>query len=354
MKKRYPHYYTPSCDQLKEAGKSALFVFDTNALLAILRFSPKLADKTITVIKRLKDRIYIPAHVDYEYHKHILDTPVKMSLSVNDCINDFTFDKIQDCINKVFIHGKNGKKIPADYLEIFTNRFREVHKSIIEELKALKNHYNELFTEQTLQHKISDVLHDRVLPGFTENEIIRIKQEGAIRYANKIPPGIEDKDKDNGNAYGDLIIWKEILGLAIKNKDRSIFFISNDSKEDWLCMVHERIWGPRVELIAEFTERSRNLFYIYTLDQFLKFFGDNALNDTELRVISEMQTVSAPENKKQVELFASDIKEVQTPTIINNDSKESQDNTSRENKSDGHPIADEAKELEKDKITSDL
>ncbi|WP_204277464.1 PIN-like domain-containing protein, partial [Escherichia coli] len=61
-----------------------------------------------------------------------------------------------------------------------------------------------------------------------------LKKEGEDRYAKKIPPGYKDAKKDAGefDKYGDLIIWKDMIGKAKADK-RPILFISDDAKEDW-------------------------------------------------------------------------------------------------------------------------
>ena len=43
MKNKYAAYYRPLRKEIEDAGKTALFVFDTNCLLDILRISPELA-----------------------------------------------------------------------------------------------------------------------------------------------------------------------------------------------------------------------------------------------------------------------------------------------------------------------
>ncbi len=59
MKKNFAAYYRPTEAEIKEAAKTAIFVFDTNALLDFYRINPEIADKALAVIDRNKDRVYI-------------------------------------------------------------------------------------------------------------------------------------------------------------------------------------------------------------------------------------------------------------------------------------------------------
>lgn len=72
-----------------------------------------------------------------------------------------------------------------------------------------------------------------VMPEPTQKEIYAWCDEGEQRYKKEIPPGFKDaKKKDGVRKYSDLIIWKEILRFAEKNK-KDIIFVTDDVKADW-------------------------------------------------------------------------------------------------------------------------
>ncbi len=287
MRSRYPYHYSPTKEALEKAGETALFVFDTNALLDVLRLSPNLADKTIRVISSYQSRIKIPNQVDIEYHRRILETPAKMGNVVNQCIGNFDYPKIETIFKSFFKIPKDLLPFPKDCMDGYLKKFQAVVDEVLEDLKALRSHYNGLYLHQDYQYKISDILQTQILPGFTEDELKRIKAEGLERYENEIPPGYLDDSKDEDRKYGDLIIWKEILCLASDNKDKAIFFISNERKDDWVYKKYKKTWGPRLELLEEFGKFSDKIFYIYTLDQFLRHFGKDTLSKDDIEVISE-------------------------------------------------------------------
>lgn len=77
-----------------------------------------------------------------------------------------------------------------------------------------------------------------------------IEQIGKSRFDGRIPPGFQDRGKksktvssdDDGeqlsittgsNKLGDLMFWKEVLGLAAKDKVKNIVLLTNDVKNDW-------------------------------------------------------------------------------------------------------------------------
>ena len=128
-----------------------------------------------------------------------------------------------------------------------------------------------------LQNRMADLLNDRVLEPFTKDEIDKLQENGKKRFDQKIPPGWKDSTKTK-NRYGDYINWEEILRLAV-NEKKSIIFITNDTKRDWIEEVEGKKIGPLHALSQEFCDRVNNaeqLFYIYTLDRFLEFTQDHA------------------------------------------------------------------------------
>lgn len=76
------------------------------------------------------------------------------------------------------------------------------------------------------------------------SEIPGIQALGVDRYDGRIPPGFQDRRKDErvdeehdavigNNRWGDLLFWKEVLAHAKAANARTIAVLSRDSKNDW-------------------------------------------------------------------------------------------------------------------------
>lgn len=286
MKTQYPTYYRPTDEEKKALfnDPNCMFVFDTNALLDIYRLGKDTADKVLKIIKKLKTRIVIPRQVANEYHENMLDVITEYySKYENLCCNrndeellkllyeQLNLDDVPNVKKKLKLHVK--KALDDFYIEIE------------QENKYMK----EQFSEWKLQKKIATILGPLVQKEFTAEELDEIKKEGVDRYRNQIPPGYKDAKKD-GNCYGDLIIWKEILQLA-KEKRCSVIFVSRDLKEDWILNLHGKSCGPRHELLEEFKEASNGTFHIYTLDKFLEYANgmNQVLDESEIADIRNLQ-----------------------------------------------------------------
>lgn len=278
MKGLFREYYGLSPMQLKTFFDDCLFVFDTNALLDLYRLDLSDAQEVISIIEHYKDRVIIPYHVAEEYHNELLNVISKSIQNANDTLKyDYS------AAISVFLKGiANFQDLPFALQE----KYKEKMENIVEELKIdveeRKSNLKKCMGGWELQYQIAELLGDLLLdplPPETINEIVEV--DGPKRYEESIPPGYKDSNKNNGNEYGDLIIWREILECA-KIRKKSVAFISRDLKEDWIEKRNGIDCGPRRELRTEFyAVNNEGEFYIYTLTQFLRHAKDSAGIDEE-------------------------------------------------------------------------
>jgi len=70
MRKNFPGYYRPSAEDFALKFKECVFCFDTNILLNLYRYTPESRDNLISVLKVLKDRVWLPHQVGIEYQRN--------------------------------------------------------------------------------------------------------------------------------------------------------------------------------------------------------------------------------------------------------------------------------------------
>lgn len=67
MKNIIKEFLEPTNEEKKELWKKCVFVFDTNVLLNLYRYSAKTRMSLLEAFESLKDRIWIPYQVAYEF-----------------------------------------------------------------------------------------------------------------------------------------------------------------------------------------------------------------------------------------------------------------------------------------------
>lgn len=226
--------------------KKTIIIFDTSFWLDIYRNLPDTI-KTITSKLNKEDflnKIYIPSFVSKEFdkNKHKLISEHKaLNLKVREALTDAI---------------KNGKNAILGAIQTQKNRYKIENNSV-------ENNINQLLTEiekngksflsdsdsenssyLSVEKLFNDLKSKNYIDELTKNDILDLFINGESRFKQKMPPGFMDTDKDKkgGFAYGDLIIWKEIICFAKKHK-KDILFVTNDTKKDWFenDMFHPKL-----------------------------------------------------------------------------------------------------------------
>lgn len=188
------------------------------------------------------------------------------------------------------------------------NSIKQKLQVALDEAKVGLSRKKEEYTEKhIILNSVLDLYEGKVGNSFSQEDLKILIQEGKDRYEKRIPPGYKDKDKESQQvnkdrygdtaAYGDLIIWKQLLEKS-KNDLKPIIFVTNDVKEDWWRQESGKTLGPRIELLKEFEEKTGQKFYLYTRDNFLKkikdYLGIDVKEETleELKILDEKQPVN--------------------------------------------------------------
>lgn len=273
MKNAIREYIELSDNEKEALCKSAIFVFDTNVFLNLYRYSSRTRDRLIDSIRELKPRIWMPYQVAYEFCKDRYDVITKSDKRFDACLKE---------ADKLLSGWVEELRLDKDDSDI-----KELKLHIEGWINTKKKKYSTFSqSEDFIFNELLDLFDGRVGKPFSDDEKKQIEQDGAKRYEKKIPPGYKDKDKD-GNKYGDILVWKEIINYS--NSERvDIIFVTHDQKEDWWNIVNGKTIGPRVELRKEFYEITGKTFHMYTMSRFLSLFaknGDNQIDDTTIKEV---------------------------------------------------------------------
>ena len=267
----------------KELWKSATFVFDTNVLLNLYRYTAKTQDSLLQAIDELKERIWMPRHVAEEFMKNRYKI-IAESSRLYELLKADARKFVDGCANRLNL--KSQKDTEIIELSKFINEW-------INKLEKNNPRIMDPVNDRVLDRLIS-VFDGKVGTGFTPEVIEQIEKEGKERYDKKTPPGYMDQKekRESSNQYGDLIIWKEILQFS-KEDGKDIILIIDDQKEDWWNIINGKTVGPRVELRKEFYRNTANKkFHMYKMEGFLSVYLNNKGKQIDESVIEEIGSIS--------------------------------------------------------------
>lgn len=288
MKKKLSEFYPIDEKVITKIWESAIFVFDTNTLLHLYRYSKNTRDVFMQVLQNIKNSLWIPYQVALEFQQNRLNVIKECQKKYKEL--DVVLKNVENIINNSHNYGQYDDVLP-------------VYKSV---LKSVKHYAKKL---EKIRKEVSDfdIRNDKILDFITklyenkvgdeqnEEELEKIYKEGEKRYENLISPGYRDKKgKDtNRHIYGDLIIWKDLIKEA-KSANKDIIFITADTKEDWWLKFNGETISPRSELIKEFSQTNRTILF-YTPQNFLKWYKekrDDNIQDSSINEVGEIQNQS--------------------------------------------------------------
>ncbi len=261
-------------------------ILDTNVLLDLYRYSPQACQDIINIMGNMPENLWIPHQVALEFQnnkeivkKEQFNKYPNISKDLNAVLSETSHN-----LNKKFYRYKkfqfpNIKQLETTFESSLAQLKTEVENFIAGlGTDTIKN--KDLLKNNTIETFVSRLEQDgRVGVRYSIVQLLAIYQEGDARFRYKIPPGYLDITKDardeaGTKKYGDLIVWKQILGHA-KTTGKNILLISGDEKKDWWEVAisgdREEIVGPRTELLNEFVDIVNNnqIFHMINLGQFI-------------------------------------------------------------------------------------
>lgn len=284
MRNAIKEYIELNGQEKNDLWNTATFVFDTNVFLDLYRYSNKTREQLIKAFEWLNTRIWMPYQVASEFCKDRYKVIGEAKRR---------FDKISAEADDLTNRWKDVLRLDSNDLDI-----EELGKYLREWIGRKRDNNYLIFsaTDDAVFKKLLDLFDGKTGEPFSDEEKLNIEQDGEKRYANKMPPGYKDSKKTE-NRFGDLLVWKEIIGYA-KSRKVDIIFVTHDQKEDWWNTIAGETIGPRIELRKEFYKETGKIFHMYTMPSFLSFFNQHREKSIDKATIDEVELFASVMRKK--------------------------------------------------------
>lgn len=268
MRDLFRGYYQPTAAELAEIWKNCIFSFDANVLLNFYCYTPETRERFFEILHQLKDRIWLPYQVAYEYQKNRI-------LVIANHLK--TYDELELMLSK------KSQELRYDLTKyrchpfINTQQILDKLEKTIEETKyqiqIAKTHHPNYLEFDEIREVISDLFEGKVGQPYTEEELEDVYQKAQKRFSYKQPPGYKDAHKPLPRNYGDVVLWFQIIDYA-KVQQKPIVFVTDDNKEDWWVKYEGKTLEPRPDLIQEILSavgEKKFQFLMYHSDSFINY-----------------------------------------------------------------------------------
>lgn len=257
MKDRFPEFYNEL--DFEELWKRCTFVFDTNILINLYGFTKEDYNEFMDILNDISSRLWMPHQIGWEYQKnrHI---GIKTASDKHN-----TLKSLIKNLNTQLKNIKNSiTELQVEYVD--TDLINECLKKIDSNIKKMSTgiatpNFNKANADK-IRDKLDSLYKGKVGAEYSSSRLKEIYKKTECRYASNIPPGFRDKNKKEGNPFGDFILWNQMIDYA-RDKNKSLIFITEDTKDDW--WLNKK---PNPYLIKEFSSTGQE-FYMYNYGDFL-------------------------------------------------------------------------------------
>lgn len=320
MQEQFLGYYRPTESEFRELWASCIFVFDTNSLLNLYRYTANASEDFLSFLENHRERVWIPYQVALEFQENrlqVIAEQVSTFDTVTKLVTEIEINSIRRKFENLQLKKRHSAIEPSDFLDRLDELAKPLDKikqEFLKELKASKKKQLKVTDADQIRARLNTIFAGRVGDKPASQAVLdEIYKEGELRYTHNIPPGFcESKKKGKSldeqpfhiygglkhkRLYGDLVLWKQLLEKAKADTNiRKVIFVTDDGTEDWWWIYKshgDKVIGPRPELIEEIREVANvERFYMYKTDQFLKYANQYINADIKPETIRQTKDIS--------------------------------------------------------------
>lgn len=292
MKKIFKEYHQFTKQEFQQLWKDCLFVFDSNTLLNMYRYSRVTVDAYFDVLNELKKKkkLWIPYQIGYEFYENRITVISEYEKSYDEILS--ILEKAKSDIEVKY------KDHPFLNLYEIKEEMSKGLSGVERKIKKAKKDHPKWLEKDEVLEKLNQLFEGNIGNNYDEQKLNEIKKEGKERYEKKIPPGFKDDKKPEDKKYGDLILWYQIIDKAKESK-KPIVLISGDIKEDWWLEKDGKRLMPLPQLKKEISDKAGVDFHIYTADRFLELYKTEE-KEIDEGTIKEVRKIRELEEKRMM------------------------------------------------------
>jgi predicted nucleic acid-binding protein len=262
-------YRTPNNGDYSAVLAHGMIVLDANVLLDLYRYNKEACDDLLSVLDRLKERLWIPHQVmDEFWHKReeVLQDKrgtVKIIRALrSQCATAVT--ELRTWAKKAALP----KERPAELVEVIEKAFDNLISKIADHADIDAGELSRDTASDPLLMKLESILEGRVGSPLSSQDYTSAVEEAKRRGREKRPPGFRDVGPEGKGPTGDYVLWCETIAEARARRE-DVLFITGDEKEDWWRLEGKNRRGPRPELAEELRGAADVRLFMLTPDGLL-------------------------------------------------------------------------------------
>jgi PIN like domain len=175
---------------LRKAGTEALVALDANVLLNLYRYPENSRQDLLSVLRTVRDRLFIPYQAALEYQRnrlHVIASQRSRFDEVRKVLNDAQM-KLRRELENLQLTKRHSSIDPTNLLAEVDASF----KRFMEELDSREKDHLSVTLEPSsdpIRETLDIILAGRVGKAPDQKELDKMYEDGKTRYADRRPPG---------------------------------------------------------------------------------------------------------------------------------------------------------------------
>lgn len=299
MRTKFGWYLQPTMEEIDEAWGKGFLTLDANVLLDLYRYHSTTCQSLLDAMEAFGNRVWISDQAAQEFfrnRKSVIVAAEKTFREAKASLGELS-NAIEGSIGKL----RSYRLVPRASLDALATRLDEAVATTSGELAGAASSHPDYLKADPILERLLALFEGRVGDAPGEDAKKQLCEEGEQRRVAKIPPGYLDEGKDGDRAYGDFILWRQILDFS-KSSGVPTILVTSERKEDWWELRAGKAVGPRMELMKEAVESTGQRVYIYQTDRFLERAAAQSGTAVDTDSVEEIREVNARRSSRRAEV----------------------------------------------------
>lgn len=289
MKEIFKWYFPHSQTKIKEFWDSGILTVDTNVLLDLYRYHQNTREALLESLNLFKGRAWVSHQVAEEFFRNRNGVILSSTTAFNETEKNLA--EIRKGIEEPLKKVKSSRIISDQIGKTLEEEIEVALKKAENGIGETKTNFPDYIKEDSILENICNLFESSVGESFENEPLAEVLKEAKRRKENKIPPGFKDSGKEGDKAYGDYILWRQILN-HIKEKKKPLIFVTSEEKEDWWERGSGKTVGPLYDLLKEFHEETGQPFLLYKTARFLEYSAEKTGKQANVEAVAEIRDVA--------------------------------------------------------------
>lgn len=289
MKEIFKWYFPQSPEKIKEFWDNGILTVDTNVLLDLYRYHQNTREALLESLNLFIGRAWISHQVAEEFFRNRNGVILSSTTAFNEAERNLA--EIRKGVEAPLKKVKSSRIISDKIGKALEKEIEEALKKAESGIGETKTKFPDYIKEDSILETVCKLFESSVGKPYEKEPLSEILKEAKRRQENKIPPGFKDSGKEGDKAYGDYILWRQILDY-IKEVQKPLIFVTSEEKEDWWEKGSGKTVGPLYELQKEFHEETGQPFLLYKTARFLEYSAEKTGKQANTEAVAEIRDVA--------------------------------------------------------------